>query len=431
MGELTEWFPAIIAGGLGILGGFIATFGLARKASKEEGMALSLVDLEERYNHAVALLKDLELYKTRMDPASYEEQRSRLETEAVDAMRERDHKAKELQTPKAQKQDSPKEAVSEEASAVIGFFQRRPEFKGFLWGLGLAVVGGGLYFSVQQESKPRQPMGEPAAAAPSAATRPAPSAESQAAQSRMGELLEILQNEPSNIDAMVELGGLLLRAQLLKEAKLVTDRTLQLAPDNLAALTHQAVLKSAEGQNDAAFDGLDYVLGKDPTFYKAWFFKGMLSMQANKSEQMKESFKAYIKHAPDSPRKERIKTMLAGGGIQMPAGHPSPGQVAPKRPMAPALGSGGTKRTDELKALLAKEPNNVEALVELGHLHLRVQDLQAAKAVTDQALALSPNNLEALTHAAVIKGGTGDSEGAFRGFDVCFGFANSHRCCQG
>jgi tetratricopeptide (TPR) repeat protein len=193
---------------------------------------------------------------------------------------------------------------------------------------------------------------------------------------------------------------------------------LQLAPDHLEALTHQAVLKSAEGQGDAAFDGLNYVLTKDPSFHEAWFFKGMLSMQDGKNEQMKESFEAYIKHAPDSPRKERIKKMLAGGGIQMPSTPGSSGQAAPQRRMAPALGAGGGKRSDELKGIIAKDPNNVAALVELGHLHLRVQDIQAAKIVTEQALALDPDNLEALTHAAVVKSGMGDSEGAFAGLDA-------------
>lgn len=420
MEELNEWIPAIVAGGLGLLGGVLATFGISRKQTKEDAMALSLVDLEERYNHAVALLKDLELYRTRMEPTSYAEQRERLEKEAVLAMKDRDRKEKQLKTSKSSQRAVQSTELDESDSALIRFFRRRPELKGFVWGLGLACVGGGLYLSAADEAKPRE---NGMQAAPMQAA-PEQSAQAKEAQARMGELLEILQKEPTNIDAMVELGRLLLRAQLINEAKMVTERTLQLVPDNLDALTHQAVITSAEGKMDAAFDGLDYVLDKDPKFYRAWFFKGMLSMQAGKSEQMKTSFETYIKYAPDSPRKERIKQMLAGGGIQMPGMQGSAGQAsslgrsAAQRPVAPPLGAGSGKRMDELKAVLQKEPENVDALVELGLLHLRVQDLQAAKGVVDKALALAPDNLEALTYEAVIKTGTGDSEGGFAGLDA-------------
>ena len=55
-----EWLPAVIAGGVGLVGGGILSVGLWRK---ERGVdqGLSLVDLEERYGHAVALLRELEL----------------------------------------------------------------------------------------------------------------------------------------------------------------------------------------------------------------------------------------------------------------------------------------------------------------------------------------------------------------------------------
>ena len=41
-------------------------------------------------------------------------------------------------------------------------------------------------------------------------------------------------------------------------------------------------------------------------------------MQSGKAERMQESFERYVDVAPDGPKKERIKRMLAGGGIQMP-----------------------------------------------------------------------------------------------------------------
>ena len=97
MGDINEWLPVIAAGGLGLVLAFFASFRLAKKSSDDDFHSASLADLEERYNHAVALLKDLELYQARMDSESYEEQRGRLEQEAVAAMRARDRKVKLLQ----------------------------------------------------------------------------------------------------------------------------------------------------------------------------------------------------------------------------------------------------------------------------------------------------------------------------------------------
>ncbi len=413
MDDINQWIPAIVASGIGLFGAIVATLGLSKRGGREDRLSLSLVDLEERYNHAVALLKDLELYRGRMEPLSYDEQRARLEQEAVSAMRAWERKEKELRSGRDVKKTTADPVDKDDASFVIRFFRRHPELKGFVWGIGLACVGGGLYLSVQDEAKPRD---NGQNNAPMAA-RPEQSAQAKEAQGRMGELLEILQKEPKNIEAMVELGRLLLRAQLINEARLVTERTLQLAPDHLEALTHQAVIKSAQGQNEAAFDGLNYVLERDPKFHQAWFFKGMLLMQTGKSDEMRASFEAYIKYAPPSPRRDRIKQMLAGQGMQMPNMAPG-GRSASSASGTPPKVSAGTTRQEELKALIEKEPTNVAALVELGHLYLRVQNIPMAKVVTDKALELAPDNLEALTHAAVVKSGMGDQAGGLAGLDA-------------
>lgn len=304
-----EWLPAIVAIAIGLC--FAVGIILKLERRRREGEELySLVDLEERYNHAIALLRDLELYKDRLEPDSYEVQRARLELEAAAAMRSRDKKLAEEDSARNQASGGGGQSSKEETtSEVVGFMGRYPQLQGFVWGLGLAVVVGGLYASVQKESRPRPP---------SQGARPMAGPASGEANSKMAELLDTLQKDPTNVEAMVELARLLLRAQMLNEASLVTERALQFEPENLGALTYAAVIKSGRGDGEGGFLGLEDVLGKDPTFHQAWFFKGMLSMQAGNTEQMKESFGKFIEFAPDSPRKERIKKMLAGGGIQMP-----------------------------------------------------------------------------------------------------------------
>ena len=308
MESYNEWLPAIVAIAIGLCLAVGIILNLERRRRQGEEL-YSLVDLEERYNHAIALLRDLELYQERLEPGSYEEQRARLELEAAAAMRSRDKKLAEEDSARNQAGGGGQSSKEETTSETVGFMASHPQLQGFVWGLGVAVVVGGLYASVQKESRPRPPAQR---------ARPMAGPASGEANSKMAELLDTLQKEPTNVGAMVELARLLLRAQMLNEASLVTERALQFEPENLEALTYAAVIKSGRGDGEGGFKGLEDVLVKDPTFHQAWFFKGMLSMQGGKTEQMKESFGKFIEFAPDSPRKERIKKMLAGGGMQMP-----------------------------------------------------------------------------------------------------------------
>jgi tetratricopeptide (TPR) repeat protein len=70
-----------------------------------------------------------------------------------------------------------------------------------------------------------------------------------------------------------------------------------------------------------------------------------------------------------------------------------------------------------LERAVAENPNDVEALVELGHLYLRLQRNDALSAVTQQALALDPQNPEALTHMGMLLFSMGHPEGVMPSFD--------------
>ena len=139
------------------------------------------------------------------------------------------------------------------------------------------------------------------------------------------QLLEKLKEDPEDVPSMVRLGKILLFQQMHKEAALVTERALQVAPQDLGVLVNHAMVKAAQGDKPGAIATLDGVLERDQANYDAWFFKGMLSMQSGDTEGMRASFEKYVAHAPESPRRERIKKMLDGGGMQMP------GAISPAR----------------------------------------------------------------------------------------------------
>jgi len=74
-------------------------------------------------------------------------------------------------------------------------------------------------------------------------------------------------------------------------------------------------------------------------------------------------------------------------------------------------------RLAALESMVADEPNNVEALVELGHLYLRLQRNDELAEVTQRALALDPENPEALTHMGMLLFSMQHAEGVMPSFD--------------
>jgi len=75
------------------------------------------------------------------------------------------------------------------------------------------------------------------------------------------------------------------------------------------------------------------------------------------------------------------------------------------------------ERLAALESMVRDEPNNVEALVELGHLYLRLQRYDELAVVTQQALVLDPENAEALTHMGMLLFSMQHAEGVMPSFD--------------
>jgi cytochrome c-type biogenesis protein CcmH/NrfG len=271
-----------------------------------------IIDLEEQIEHAVLLMRDLEGHRHRLDPESYRTQRANLEVEASDAMRLRDERLRDLEKAAGGAGQKRGETRNESGDAVVGFFDKHPELKGFLWGAVVFSVAFGLYMSVVEQSKPR------AQGQVMTGTAAQPAAEAPQENPELRELLAKLKENPEHVPSMVQLGKILLFQQMHKEAAMVTERALQVAPQDSGVLVNHAMVMAAKGDKPGAISTLDGVLSRDETFYDAWFFKGMLSMQTGDTEGMRVSFEKYVAHAPESPRRARIKKMLEGGGMQMP-----------------------------------------------------------------------------------------------------------------
>lgn len=262
-------------------------------------------DLQARYRQYVALLQDLQEQHDRISSDVYAIQKATYEAHAAQALEQMMQKQAQLQQLKETRMHSSRSQPR--TAAPSG------QLKGFVWGaltMGLLAF---LWSLVQSESRTQPPM-QPAApmanAAPGATTAASPGTAPSPDVAKMHELAEAIRAEPNNVTLLLQFAHVLLRAQMLEEAKTINDRALKLEPNNLEALTHAAVLAASEGNMPAAEVGLDTIVGKHPTFSEAWFFRGMLALQQGKTERMRESFEAFIQHAEDGPQKQRVQQML-------------------------------------------------------------------------------------------------------------------------
>ncbi|MGD8698123.1 MAG: tetratricopeptide repeat protein [Gemmatimonadales bacterium] len=94
-----------------------------------------------------------------------------------------------------------------------------------------------------------------------------------------------------------------------------------------------------------------------------------------------------------------------------------PGQDQGMGPAGAPVANVDMNQLAELRRIVSEDPDNVEALVELGHLYLSLQNYDELSTVTQQALALDPENPEALTHLGMLLFSTGHPQGVMASFD--------------
>jgi cytochrome c-type biogenesis protein CcmH/NrfG len=82
-----------------------------------------------------------------------------------------------------------------------------------------------------------------------------------------------------------------------------------------------------------------------------------------------------------------------------------------------AVGRMVTDPSTPWRARLLKNPQDVEALLGLAHLHLDAQQLDEAEALYRQVLSLEPRNVEAITHQGSVLLGRGQADAALREYE--------------
>ncbi|UCC73230.1 MAG: hypothetical protein JSV86_01300 [Gemmatimonadota bacterium] len=94
-----------------------------------------------------------------------------------------------------------------------------------------------------------------------------------------------------------------------------------------------------------------------------------------------------------------------------------PGQEMGSAPAGVPVAEVDMGRLAELEGLVSEDPQNLEALLELGHMYLQLQRYDELSFVTQVALNIDPNNPEALTHLGMLLFSMQHPEGVIPTFD--------------
>lgn len=284
MNAPTDWVSAIaiLASGL-VLGVLFLVFFSRRKSAQTLGDEPDLArkDLEAKRDALIQQLRD---------PSLNPDERTRLELETANVLRELDSHAALPAAP------------GEVASAPVSTMN--PALKGFLWGAVSFAALAGLGYFVMQSATPRQDNGSVTGG--ETAQQPM---QAQAPDPVVMQLEAAVQRDPDNLQLRNDLAQAYLERDNLMAVFEQTKFVLDKSPNDSRALTFQALVRMAMGEGESATKMLQQATKSDPKNLDSWVALAWVYAQDNK---MAEAEKMIAEAAKQSPKdKERLEQVFA------------------------------------------------------------------------------------------------------------------------
>jgi tetratricopeptide (TPR) repeat protein len=328
MTAAADWVSAVAILASGVILGAMFIYFVRRKSTAAPAEDLVLRDLEAKRDTLVEQLRD---------PAIDAQERTRLEVETAQVLRQIDEHKKVTRKP-----SSPGKHPVPVAEAPAP--RNRAALVGFAWGAGSVLVLAGLGYFVMQSSKSREPNmgatgGQPTTMAPA---QPAPDPAVQ-------QLEAAVQKSPDDLNMRVELAKAYLERDNLMGVFDQTQVVLAKSPNDSRALTYQALVRMAMGQGADAEGMLEKATKSDPTFLDAWVALAWVKTNSGKPKEAEAAInEAKKRHPEDKARLEQVfaqmKQQAAGqpakGAAELPPGHPSLPAAGEGVAAAPASGTG-------------------------------------------------------------------------------------------
>ncbi|HYO74853.1 MAG TPA: tetratricopeptide repeat protein, partial [Thermoanaerobaculia bacterium] len=331
MNAPTDWTSpiAILAAGL-VLGALVMMFfGRRRKQPIADDVALT--DLHAK--------RDVLLEQLR-DPATTADERTRLELETAEVLRQLDARGA---------------ATGTSGSAAPVATAMNPAIKGFLWGAGSVAALAALGYFVMQQATPRAEGGSLTGGFESGE----PQAQQQAAPGQpdaaMQQLEAAVQKDPNNLALRNDVAQAYLERENLMAVFQHTQFVLEKSPDDSRALTYQSFVRMAMGDSDGATKMLQRATTVNPQNLDGWVALAWIYAQSDRMNDAERMMAEAAKQSPENKGRleavfAQMKQHVAEGAKQpqvaqgdpLPQGHP-PIDGAPAAPStsAPAPAASG------------------------------------------------------------------------------------------
>lgn len=251
MGE-TNWIPALVALGIGVLGGLFFVFRM--RPSRVESPAATgsgPLELEDRIERLRLLADD--------DSPAAAARRRELEIEAATLLRSIEGASVTTQAPA-----SPQATDS-----------RRP-LRVLLWITGCSLAAAVIYFLLLQSLQTRE-QGAPLTGDQTLAAAP-PSAAENALRARIAA-------DPDDLDARLALARMMLDQDRLMEVHELVQSVLERDPRNALAMAYESMVLLAIGRDGDAEALLKRALELEPTLLEGWMHLGLVHFRQGDLEK--------------------------------------------------------------------------------------------------------------------------------------------------
>ncbi|HUP58930.1 MAG TPA: tetratricopeptide repeat protein [Thermoanaerobaculia bacterium] len=268
--ESVDWLPAVAVLLAGLFGGLIVMLvsrgrrgQLAREVELE-----SLDDLEQQRDLLIERLREM---RSSTDRAA----REVLETEAAGVLRRIEELKRQSKRPKKAAHDG----HVEDAEPLT----RGTSLKGFLWGVGAAVVLGSIVLFVANSATER---GEGGSVTGGVGMEPAPQQQQMPQMSAEAQNLEqwVAQN-PDDLDARLQLASIYVMQQEMMKVWEQTNYVLERVPGHPRAKGYQAVVRLAMGQTAMGLQMLEEAIEADPSLLDARIHLALAYLQMGRPQE--------------------------------------------------------------------------------------------------------------------------------------------------
>lgn len=290
MTETTDWASALAILAAGLIAGMTFIYYFARRRPAAPGADLETRDLEAKRDTLIEQLR------AEVSP----EERTRLEIETAQVLRALDERKEHVRI-------SP---VAPPALAPQTMSTRKAMMIGYAWGAGSVLALAGLAYFVNQAAEPREPE--------TVQTMQRPESDPVVAQ-----LEAAVRSSPDDLNARLNLSQAYLERENLMGVFEHTQFILSKNPDHSRALTYQALVRMAMGQESEAMQMLERATEQDPKLLDAWVTLAWVHTQSGRTKEAEAAMQEAMRQRPDE--KARLEQVVA----QMRA-HQNVGANAPR-----------------------------------------------------------------------------------------------------